>query len=182
MSDFNRKWPYMNLRCCLWRKFVRGIGMRAQNRMLILRIMAAGLLIGSALFVVAPAAADDERTCNLLDKADIVIAACTRAIASGQYIAQNLATLYISRAIAAFRGNGQNDRARQDFDQATQLDPQFAQADRTDPVDVGDGQFIICCRAIVYDCRTHIAFRLRDTPGRAAEQCIDTCAKNAICH
>jgi hypothetical protein len=36
--------------------------MRVQNRALVLRVMAAGLLTASTLFAVAPAVADDGKT------------------------------------------------------------------------------------------------------------------------
>lgn len=157
--------------------------MRVQNRTMALRGLAAGLLLASAAFAVSPAAADDWKTCADSSSGvdDAVIAACTRAIASGQYTARNLAALYTSRAIA-YAAQRQPDRAGQDFDRAIGLDPQFAQADRIDPVDIGDGRFIVCCRAIVDECRTHTIWRLRDTRGHAHEQCIETCMKNSRCH
>ena len=156
--------------------------MRAQNRRLGLRVVAAGLLLAGAAFAVSPAAADDWKTCaDSSSGDDAVIAACTRAIASGRYTAESLATLYTSRAID-YAAKRQLDRAGQDFDQAIRLDPRFAQAAGTDPVDVGDGRFIVCCRAIVNECRTHTSWRLRDTQGPVHEQCIETCMKNAKCH
>jgi hypothetical protein len=152
-----------------------------QSPMLVLRVTAACLLIAGALFAVPPAAADDWKTCTSIGGADVIIAACTRAITSGQYSTQNAATLYTSRAIA-YGAKSQSDRASQDLDQAIQRDPQFAQADRTDPVDVGEGRFIVCCRAIVRDCRTQILWTLSDTQPSAAAQCIQTCMKNMRCY
>jgi len=153
--------------------------MRVQNRILVLRVMAAGLLIAGALFTASPAAADDARTCTYLSKdVDVPIAACTRAIASGQYAGQDLAALHISRALA-YWAKGQLDRTREDFEQAIRLDPPFAPGDRDDPVDVGDGLFFVCCRALVYDGRVKAVWRLRDTQG-ADEQCVQTCARKII--
>jgi tetratricopeptide (TPR) repeat protein len=103
--------------------------MRVENQTLVLRVMAAVLPIASALFMVSPAAADERETCTAIpakSTIDFAVAACGRAIASGQYTAQNLATLHTSRAIA-YAAKRQYDRASQDFDQATRLDPQFAQ-------------------------------------------------------
>jgi hypothetical protein len=61
-----------------------------QNQILALRVMAAGLAIASALFANPPAAADDQETCTDSLRSDVAIAACTRAIASGQYTTQNV--------------------------------------------------------------------------------------------
>ena len=145
-----------------------------------LGVMAAGLVIAGALFAVSPAAADDAKTCTYLSKdVDVPIAACTRAIASGQYAGQDLAAFRISRALA-YWAKGQLDRTREDFEQAIRLDPPFPQGDRDDPVDVGDGLFFVCCRAFVYDCRVNAVWRLRDTPG-ADEQCVQTCTRKVIC-
>jgi tetratricopeptide (TPR) repeat protein len=152
--------------------------MRVQNQMLVLRVMAAGLLIAGALFTVSPAAADDGETCtNSSD--DVAIAACTRAIASGQYTTQNVAAFYTSRGIA-YGAKGQHDRAIQDFDQAIRLDPQFAPGDRTDPVAVGAGRFIFCCRAILFDCRTRVTWAIRNIQENS-KHCVETCLRNVKC-
>jgi tetratricopeptide (TPR) repeat protein len=137
--------------------------MRVRNQMLIPRVMAAGLVIGSALFAISPAAAGDWETCIHSLRSDVAIAACTRAIASGQYSTQN-STLYTSRGIA-YGAKGRYDRAIQDFEKAIRLDPQFAQRDRTDPVAVGDGRFIFCCRAILLDRRTKAVWAIRKKRG-----------------
>jgi tetratricopeptide (TPR) repeat protein len=96
--------------------------MRVQNQLPVLSVMAAGLLIAGALFAVSPAAADDGETCTN-SSADVAIAACTRAIDSGQYTTQNVASLYTRRG-NEYAYKGQYDRAIQDFDQAIRLDPQ----------------------------------------------------------
>jgi tetratricopeptide (TPR) repeat protein len=152
--------------------------MRVQNRTLVLRVMAVGLLIAGALLAVPPAVADDGETCtNSLRRSDVAIAACTRAIASGQYT-QNVATLYTSRGIA-YMAAGQHDRAIHDFDQVIRLDPQFAQGDRTDPAAVGDGRFIFCCRAVLLDCRTRVVWAIRNWED--AKRCVETCSRNLVC-
>ena len=155
--------------------------MRVQNQILVLRVMAAGLLIACALFAVSPTAADDGETCtNIFRDAAGVIAACTRAIASGQYTAENAATLYTSRALM-YAAKGQFDHALQDFDEAIRLDPQFAHGDETDPVSVGDGRYIVCCRAVVLDCRVKASWRLRDDISASAKRCVGTCWRKPRC-
>jgi hypothetical protein len=156
---------------------------RAENQMLLLRVMAAVVPIASALFIVSAAAADDRETCIAIptkSTIDLAIAACTRAIVSGQYSARNLVTLHASRAIA-YAAKWQYDRASQDFDRATRLDPRLAQGYRTDPVGVGDGRYIFCCRAILFDCRTKTAWRPRHAKGSAHEPCVQTCVQNLKC-
>lgn len=153
--------------------------MRVQNWML--RVMAAALSVASVLFAVSPAAADDSETCINSLQIDVAIAACTRAIASGQYAAQTLASLYTSRGIA-YGGTGRPDRAIQDFDQALRVDPQFAQGDKTDPVAVGDGRFIFCCRAMLFDCRIKATWAIKDIRGNADDQrCVTACFKKVHC-
>src|SRR5215470_1848947 len=96
----------------------RRIRMRVQRQKLVLWVAAAGLLIAGAFLAVSPAAAGDAETCaDTLRGADVVIAACTQAIASGQYTAENAAPLYISRALM-YAAKGQFDRAVRDFDDA----------------------------------------------------------------
>jgi tetratricopeptide (TPR) repeat protein len=138
------------------------------------RLLAAGLLIAGALFAVSPAAADDRETCIGELKSDVAIPACTRAIASGQYTTQKLATLYTSRGIA-YLDTGQFDRAIQDFDQAFRLDPQFGQGDRTDPVLVGDGRFIFCCRAWLFDSRIKVSWAIKDLQRTDLHACVTAC-------
>jgi tetratricopeptide (TPR) repeat protein len=153
--------------------------MRVQNQMLMLRVMAAGLVIASALFAISVAVAGDRETCTDSLRRDVAIAACTRAIASRQYTTQNVAPLYTSRGVA-YGAKGQHDRAIQDFEKAIRLDPNFAQRDRTDPVAVGDGRFIFCCGAIVLDCRTKVVWAIKKKR-EDAKHCIDTCSRNLRC-
>ena len=154
--------------------------MRVQYRMLILCVLAAGLLIAGALFSALPAAAGDDKTCTDSLRSEAAIAACTRAIVSGQYTGRNMAAFYTSRALA-YAAKSQFDRAVQDFDEAIRLDPQFAQGDETDPVSVGDGRFIVCCRAVVLDCRVKASWRLREDISENAKRCVETCWRKPRC-
>jgi tetratricopeptide (TPR) repeat protein len=151
--------------------------MRAQNQMLVWCVMAAGLLIAGALLTVSPAAADDGETCTK-SSGDVVIAACTRAIASGQYTTQNLASLYTSRG-NEYAYKGQYDRAIEDFDQAIRRNRQFARGDEISPVAVGADKFV-CCRAILIDCRNKVSWTIRNV-GDDAKQCIETCSMSLKC-
>jgi hypothetical protein len=154
--------------------------MRVQNQMLVLRAMVAGVLTAGALFAVSPAAADDGETC-VSSSGDVAISACTRALASRQYTTQNVAALYTSRGIA-YLAKGQHDRAIQDFGQVIRLEPQFTGGDKTNPVAVGAGQFVFCCRAILVDCRTKVSWAIRDIKRNTNyEQCIKTCWKKLSC-
>jgi tetratricopeptide (TPR) repeat protein len=171
VSDFDRKCPYASALIICGAK---EIGMRVQNRMLVLRVLAAGPLIASALFAASPAAADDGDTCADSLRSDVAIDACTRAITSRQYAAQNPAALYTSRGIA-YLATGQFDRAIQDIDEAMRLDPQFGQGDGTDPVDVGDGRFIFCCRAMLFDSRVRATWAIRENAN--LESCAATCMR-----
>jgi hypothetical protein len=153
--------------------------MQLQSQFLVLRAVATGLLIFGAL-LVSPATADDGQICNN-SFGDVAIAACTRAMASGQYTTQSVATLYTSRGIA-YSAKGQRDRAIQDFGQVIRLEPQFTGGDKTSPVVVGSGQFVFCCRAILVDCRTKVSWAIRNIKGNTNyEQCIKTCWKKLSC-
>lgn len=69
---------------------------------------------------------DDAQKC--LDKSgDEAIAACTRAIASGQLSTSNLATTYFNRG-CEYRAKEEYDTAIADFNQALKLDPNMTQA------------------------------------------------------
>jgi tetratricopeptide (TPR) repeat protein len=151
--------------------------MPVQNRIVVLRVIAAGLLIASVLHADSSAADDDGQTCINSLRSDVAIAACTRAIASGQYTTQNVATLYTSRGIA-YLATDQLDRAIRDFDQAMRLDPQFAQGARTDPVAVGDSRFIFCCRAMLFDSRVKATWAIKDIRGNVdLQRCVAACMR-----
>jgi tetratricopeptide (TPR) repeat protein len=86
-------------------------------RAVILGAGLTGLLAASA----ALAATDDRRTCsNNLQPDDARIAACGRAIASGQFKGKDLTGLYRVRA-GIFDTKGDVDRSIADYDQAIRL-------------------------------------------------------------
>jgi tetratricopeptide (TPR) repeat protein len=64
---------------------------------------------------------DDIQTCDY-ESGDVAIAACTRAIASGRYIGQNLAALYMYRC-SHYNDKGDYDHAIPDCNEAIRLDP-----------------------------------------------------------
>ncbi|MGA2125008.1 MAG: tetratricopeptide repeat protein [Xanthobacteraceae bacterium] len=78
-----------------------------------------------AFLLAAPAAANDQDTCNK-STGDTAIAACSRAIASGRIRGRNLAVLFSSRGVVASRDKGDHDRAIADLDEAIRLDPRLA--------------------------------------------------------
>jgi tetratricopeptide (TPR) repeat protein len=80
----------------------------------------------AAVLAAQAAATDDFETCGStgLD-GDVLIAACTRAIASGRFQEANLATLYKNRALE-YNHRGDLDRAIADFTESIKLNPHFA--------------------------------------------------------
>jgi tetratricopeptide (TPR) repeat protein len=72
------------------------------------------------------AAADDQRACHK-EAGDVAIAACSRAISSGQYKADELASLYHSRGIALWH-KGQWTGVVDDFTQVLRIRPADANA------------------------------------------------------
>ncbi len=72
------------------------------------------------------AAADDADTC-VKQSGDVAIAACSRAIASGQFGGGELAAFYVSRGVE-YKNQRGLDRALADFDQAIRLDPKNSDA------------------------------------------------------
>ncbi len=88
--------------------------------------LIAVLFAATTVLLVGPAAADDEDTCSKAS-GDVAIAACTRAITSGNYGGNNLAQLFYNRGIE-YRAKGDFLRAIQDYDQAIRLNPQLANA------------------------------------------------------
>ena len=89
-----------------------------------IRRMVAAAALGAALFAghaQANVAADDVQTC-VDESGDVAIAACTRAIASGQFRGDDLAGLYQNRAIE-YKHKGDLDRALADYAEAIVLSP-----------------------------------------------------------
>src|SRR5579871_3094773 len=90
-----------------------------------MRLSAYGLLACLAVAALAglltAAAADDRDACRE-QSGDVAIAACSRAIASGEFTGEELAAIYVNRGIEHKRKHGL-DRAIADYDQALQIDP-----------------------------------------------------------
>lgn len=78
--------------------------------------------IAIAFFIAAPAVADDAATCHKASGA-VALAACDRAIASGQYTGIELAKLHTSRGVERKQA-GDLDGAIADYDMAIKLNPQ----------------------------------------------------------
>jgi len=97
------------------------------------RLLAIWLLVGAAsigpelataaTLATAPAGADDADSCAKAS-GDAAIAACTRAIASGNYRGHALEKLYHDRAFEYYNKRD-NDRAIADYDEAIRLDPTY---------------------------------------------------------
>ena len=89
-----------------------------------------GLIVLSALMALclspATAVADDFDTCEK-ESGDIAIAACSRAIASGNYKGEKLAVLYNDRGVE-HANKGERDRSIADLDQAIRLKPDYPEA------------------------------------------------------
>lgn len=79
------------------------------------------LLIAVLLIAAAPAAADDFETCAKAS-GDRAIAACTRAIDSGQHKDKDLASLHYNRGWE-YDEKGEYKRAIEDYDRAIELNP-----------------------------------------------------------
>jgi lipoprotein NlpI len=93
-------------------------------RFSLLPVGAATLLMLADPVSVSQALADDAETCvNGIGDGKIV--ACTSAINSGRWQGSGLAWAYNNRG-NAYNDKGDNDRAIADYDQAIQLDPQYA--------------------------------------------------------
>src|SRR5215471_2186335 len=95
------------------------------------RLLAIWLLFGAAsispglataaTLAIAPAGADDADSCANAS-GDAAIAACTRAIASGNYHDHALEKLYRNRAFEYYNRR-ENDRAIADYNEAIRIDP-----------------------------------------------------------
>jgi hypothetical protein len=77
-------------------------------------------LLGVLLLTQAPAAADDFRTCRD-ERGDRAIAACTRAIESGEFSPSDLIVLLHNRA-AEYRNKGDRERAAADVKAAMDIE------------------------------------------------------------
>ncbi|WP_027529212.1 tetratricopeptide repeat protein [Bradyrhizobium sp. WSM3983] len=67
------------------------------------------------------AVADDADTCAR-QSGDAAIAACSRAIASGEFTGEELAKIYLNRG-AEYKNKGDLDRAIADYSEAIRVDP-----------------------------------------------------------
>src|SRR5580704_15845876 len=72
------------------------------------------------------AAADDGYTCAK-QSGDLAIAACSRAIASGEFRGEELAKIYANRG-TEYKNKGDLDRAIADYSEAIRLDPEHVKA------------------------------------------------------
>ena len=90
----------------------------------VLLIIGASVIVLACPASVSSAFADDAYTCSTTH-GDSAIAACTRAIGSGQYQGHDLAIAYNDRGIE-YKNKGDNTDAMADFNQAIQIDPQYA--------------------------------------------------------
>jgi tetratricopeptide (TPR) repeat protein len=85
------------------------------------RRLQAPVICALLIALVLPAAADDRKICDE-GTGDAAIAACTRAIASGQFAGLDLAKLHTNRGVELKR-KGDLDGAIADYDQAIRLNP-----------------------------------------------------------
>lgn len=88
--------------------------------------LIVALLFLAAVLLADPASAGDADTCRNAS-GDEAIDACTRAITSGEYGGNYIATLLLKRGLK-YHAKGDNDRAMADYDAAIRLDPQNADA------------------------------------------------------
>jgi len=95
----------------------------------IMKRLAQALLVFAlaAASAAAPARAEENGDRCFRGEGETAIAACTRAIQSGKFSGETLATLYHNRAIE-LRQDGDYDRAIADYSQAIQIDADFTGA------------------------------------------------------
>ena len=93
-----------------------------------LREFKSAAICFAALLVActARAAAIDSEMC-FKETGDVAIAACTRLIESGEFTGNGLAAIYFNRGVTWYE-MGNYDRATQDYNEATKLNPNFEQA------------------------------------------------------
>ena len=72
------------------------------------------------------AAADEWGSCVKLSD-DLAVAACSRAIASGEFRGEELAKIYANRG-TEYKNKGDLDRAIADYSEAIRLDPKYVDA------------------------------------------------------
>jgi len=95
-------------------------------RFLILLIGVAALFVVAGPLPMSHALADDVDTCATVTS-DEAIAACTRAISSGNLHDHDLAVEYYNRGIK-YGAKNDYDRAIADYNEAIRLDPNYADA------------------------------------------------------
>ena len=92
-------------------------------------VWLVALAFATAAAVSRPAAADDRQDClnGSRETAAVTIAACTRAIESGDYKDQDLSTLYHTRGYSWSRTSlaDRIDRAFKDYTEAIRIDPKL---------------------------------------------------------
>jgi tetratricopeptide (TPR) repeat protein len=91
------------------------------------RIITLLALVAALSVVVVPAQADMVEDCVQEDDQRLRIRGCTEVIRSGQQQGEDLAAAYLNRGNGYFALNA-HGRAKQDYDQALQLDPTFVPA------------------------------------------------------
>jgi tetratricopeptide (TPR) repeat protein len=89
------------------------------------RVLFASVL--AAVVALAPARADESSDRCFKDEGEAAVAACTRAIQSGRFSGETLATILHNRAIE-LRQDGDYDRAIADYSQALRIDGDFTGA------------------------------------------------------
>jgi lipoprotein NlpI len=91
------------------------------------KVAATDNMVPSGIRVVRPVSRRDEEDCTRSSEPDVVIAACTRLIGSGQFTTRNLAIFHYDRGIA-HKNKKDFDQALSDYSEAIRLDPNYAHA------------------------------------------------------
>jgi len=90
------------------------------------RIWLGILLLCSALPLLAQSGVKEDYDTCAKQSGDVAIAACNRAIQSGQLVAEDLAATYSNRG-TEWLGKGEYDRALADYNEAIRLRPDYAE-------------------------------------------------------
>jgi lipoprotein NlpI len=93
-------------------------------------LLSAALIAATVLPATLPADAQTQQQLDWCKEGitpDLKIGGCTAVIQSGKYGGTSLAAVFYLRG-TAYGNKGQYDRASRDYDQATRLNPQFAEA------------------------------------------------------